>query len=292
MANRIEKLQRNFLWGNFGDDPKIHLVKWDTICSPISSGGLGIRKIRLFNEALLGKWLWRFGIEEDALWRQVIEMKYGCVWGGWFTRAVTGPYGVVLWKNISQGWPSFSRHILYDISDGSRVKFSQDRWCGETSLVVRYPDLFRFCRNKDASVAELMMSANGVLFWDVRFVMGVHARDLEAMSDLKGRCGFWIGATCVREMVNRLTIHSFIVLLLRIFGLWFWAFLEFLGLYRTLFWGCYGVGKAVLVVIEMVIFGPSFLIVYCGVFGGRGMVDVLKILRHLFRTSSFSFLEL
>ena len=27
------------------------------------------------------------------------------------------------------------------------------------------------------------MSTNGVLFWDVRFVRGVHARDLEAMSD-------------------------------------------------------------------------------------------------------------
>ena len=82
VANRIERLQRNFLWGSFGDDPKIHLVKWATICAAISSGGLWIRKIRLFNEALLGKWLWRFGIEEDALWRQVIEMKYGCVWGG------------------------------------------------------------------------------------------------------------------------------------------------------------------------------------------------------------------
>ena len=81
------------------------------------------------------------------------------------------------------GWPSLSRHILYDIGDGSRVKFWQDRWCGETSLAIKYPDLFRFCRNNDASVAELMMSTNGVLFWDVRFVRGVHARDLEAISD-------------------------------------------------------------------------------------------------------------
>ena len=58
------------------------------------------------------------GIEKDALWRQVIEMKYGCVWGGWCTRFVNGPYGVGLWKNISQGWPSFSRHILYDLVMG------------------------------------------------------------------------------------------------------------------------------------------------------------------------------
>ena len=62
------------------------------------------KKDRLFNEALLGKWLWGFGIEEDALWRQVIEMKYGCVLGGgggWCTRSVNGPYDVGLWKNIS-----------------------------------------------------------------------------------------------------------------------------------------------------------------------------------------------
>ena len=31
----------------------------------------------------------------------------------------------------------------------------------------------------------------------------------------------------------------------------------------------------------MVVFGPSFLIAYCGVFGGREMVDVLKILRSI-----------
>ena len=92
--------------------------------------------------------------------------------------------------------------------------------------------------------------------------------------------------------MNQLTIYSFIVLLLQIFGLWFWAFLEFLGLCRALFWGCFGVGKAALVVIEMVVFGPSFLIAYCGVFGGREIVDVLKILRDLFQTSSFSVLEL
>ena len=61
---------------------------------------------------------------------------------GWCTRSVNGPYGVGLWKNIIRGWPFFSRHILYDIGDGSRVKFWQDRWCGETSLAVSYPDLF------------------------------------------------------------------------------------------------------------------------------------------------------
>ena len=91
------------------------------------------------------------------------------------------------------------------------------------------------------------------------------------------------------ESVDRLFLHCPLAS-----DLWSMVlgFLEFLGLCHAQFWGYYGVGKAALVVIEMVVFGPSFLIAYCGVFGGRGIVDVLKILRDLFRTSSFSFLEL
>ena len=71
---------------------------------------------------------------------------------------------------------------MYDIGDGSKVKFWKDYWCGETSLTVNYPDLFGFCRNKEASVAELMKSTNGVLFWDVSFFRGVHTWELVALS--------------------------------------------------------------------------------------------------------------
>ena len=145
VANQIVKLQWNFIWGGLGDEPKFHLVKWATICTPLSLGGLGTRKVNFFNEALIGKWLWRFGLERDTLWRQVIEVKYGCVWGGWCTSLVSGPYGIGLWKNISRGWPSFSCYILFDIGDGTRVKFWQDCWYGETPLAVRFPELFRFC---------------------------------------------------------------------------------------------------------------------------------------------------
>ena len=47
-----------------------------------------------------------------------LELAARVVWGGWCTRLVSGPYGVGLLKNISQGWPSFSCYILYDIGDG------------------------------------------------------------------------------------------------------------------------------------------------------------------------------
>jgi hypothetical protein len=83
MAKRIEKLQCDFLWGGLNEEFKYHLVNWDKVYSPISEGGLGIRKLIVFNQALLGKWLWRYAYEREAWWRIVVDAKYSSEWGGW-----------------------------------------------------------------------------------------------------------------------------------------------------------------------------------------------------------------
>ena len=59
---------------------------WNKICLPVEVGGLVIRRIGLFNQSLLGKWLWHFGKESNRLWHQVIATKYGVTGKGWCTR--------------------------------------------------------------------------------------------------------------------------------------------------------------------------------------------------------------
>ena len=57
VAKRIESIQCGFLWGGIGEEFKFHSVNWPKVCSPVREGGLGIRNLRCFNRALLGKWL-------------------------------------------------------------------------------------------------------------------------------------------------------------------------------------------------------------------------------------------
>jgi hypothetical protein len=48
----------------------------------MQDGGLGIQNLHLFNQALLGKWLWCYATEREAYWRIVVEVKYGSMNGG------------------------------------------------------------------------------------------------------------------------------------------------------------------------------------------------------------------
>ena len=61
MVDGLERIQRNFLWGSSKECFKQSLVAWEKVCSSLEMGGLGIRKLVHFDQALLGKWLWRFG---------------------------------------------------------------------------------------------------------------------------------------------------------------------------------------------------------------------------------------
>lgn len=67
VVNRIEKLQRNFLWQGKVSKKNYHLLNWKSICMPKEEGGLGLRPLREVKKVLLGKWLWRIGDESDSL---------------------------------------------------------------------------------------------------------------------------------------------------------------------------------------------------------------------------------
>jgi len=52
-------------------------VDWNTVCRGKEVGGLGVRRIREFNLALLGRWGWRLLTDSISLWIRVLASRYG-----------------------------------------------------------------------------------------------------------------------------------------------------------------------------------------------------------------------
>ncbi|XVF82053.1 hypothetical protein PTKIN_Ptkin16aG0012400 [Pterospermum kingtungense] len=99
---KIDRIQKRFLWRDVNKNWKIHWVGWESICLPKKVGGLGFVDLRLKNRTLLNKWIWRFGIEKEALWRKVIIDKYGGDYDALLPELRNFRRFSGLWRNISK----------------------------------------------------------------------------------------------------------------------------------------------------------------------------------------------
>ncbi|KAJ9707979.1 hypothetical protein PVL29_000172 [Vitis rotundifolia] len=171
IAKRLEKLQRDFLWGGAISEGKAHLISWEVVCSQKEKGGLGIRKIDLLNKALLGKWIWRFAYEKDNLWKKVIGVKYGLEGCGWRTKEACGSFGVGVWKEIMKEanwcWES--------------IEF---KWCGNVVLSHLFPHLFTLTTHKNATINEVWASSLGHGGWNLSFARDFNDWELDQVRDL------------------------------------------------------------------------------------------------------------
>jgi len=105
------------------------------MCLPKNKGGLGIKDLSKFNEALLGKWGWELANNHNQLWARVLLSKYG----GWNTLC-SGRDSA----HFSQWWKDlrfvFHQHhnnniinnLRWMVGDGLRIK-----WSGKSSVDKR-----------------------------------------------------------------------------------------------------------------------------------------------------------
>ena len=93
------------------------------ICSSKEKGGLGVKDLSLVNKALFGKWIWRFTVEDNSFWKDVISIKYLVEEGGWYTKTTRGNSGLGPWKDISKEIGLMKLNCVFASGDGSSVRF-------------------------------------------------------------------------------------------------------------------------------------------------------------------------
>ncbi|XP_077241786.1 uncharacterized protein LOC143882203 [Tasmannia lanceolata] len=158
-----------------------------------------------FNRALLGKWLWRFGMEQSSLWVKVIGSKYGFLNGNWCSDDSYSKKCGTVWRNILRFKQRFEEGIQFKVYKGDCIKFWVDAWCSEEPLKTLFPDLFSAALKKDAlALLSQLMFGNSLGLHQFPFLVGQSAgggfRPLNFLEEwecgwLQGRFGasFWIG---------------------------------------------------------------------------------------------------
>ncbi|KAJ9708505.1 hypothetical protein PVL29_000510 [Vitis rotundifolia] len=184
VARRLEKLQRDFLWGGGNLERRAHLVNWEMVCRDKEKGGLGIRKLNLLNRALLGKWVWRFACAKEEFWKQVLIAKYGQEDFDWRTKKAAGAFGVGVWKEILKeaGW--CWEKMAFKAGKGNKIRFWTDWWCGDSSLSQSFPHLFTLAAHKNATLEDMWDQISGEDGWNLRFTRGFNDWEMDWVGNL------------------------------------------------------------------------------------------------------------
>ena len=76
LCEKLDKINRDFLWGSSTEKKRLHLVGWSKVIRPKEEGRLGIQAAQAKNIALLVKLNWRLYHEKDSMWAKVLLSKY------------------------------------------------------------------------------------------------------------------------------------------------------------------------------------------------------------------------
>ncbi|CAI0409584.1 unnamed protein product [Linum tenue] len=153
--NRLEQIQRQFLWQGTGIDFKSPLVRWEVCKASRNNGGLGIIDLASFNSALLAKWAWRFSADRDSWWKSLISIKYPNSLSSWQPGRIHGGYSKSVWSNICRDFDKFWKLACLDPGSGSDVSFWHDYWCPGSTLASRYPRVAAAALHPAARISDL-----------------------------------------------------------------------------------------------------------------------------------------
>ena len=121
LCHEIEALIRRFFWGQrgWGDSQKVHWVRWEELCKPKEQGGMGIKDLSRFNDALLTKQTWQLLHDKSTLFYPIFKARFfpHCS----IMKATCPSSASYAWKSIIKGRDIIKRGAIWRIGDGKFV---------------------------------------------------------------------------------------------------------------------------------------------------------------------------
>ena len=156
ITKELDKLNRNFLWGDTVEKKKVHLLNWKTITQAKEDGGLGIKRSKSQNLALLASRAWKLHFSTGEVWAKLFKSKYPDARSPHCCKSIVHK-GLCMAARIcdrGKGWL---------IQNGLSIKVWHDNWFGPETLRDRISGPLS---SQDATlrVCDLWDSSNN---WDL-----------------------------------------------------------------------------------------------------------------------------
>ncbi|XP_058741406.1 protein NRT1/ PTR FAMILY 4.2-like [Vicia villosa] len=166
-------MQSNFLWGGSEEKRKMHWVSWNDLCLPVEKGGLGVRNLEDFNNALPLKWNWRIFGASNTLWYRILKARYVDV----------KLRDTLCVKNKSKDWSSsvwwadissmenkipadfFANNCFFHVGIGHSISFWHAHWLEDGILKDLLPYLYIVSVLQDASIGAMGGWKDGCWTW-------------------------------------------------------------------------------------------------------------------------------
>ena len=127
ICNKLDAYARRFWWNSKNSNGKyLAWRSWDHLCLPKGAGGLGFKKSKDFNTALIAKLVWMVASKRDSLCMAMLRSKYkvrvDCL------RRKPVKWATLIWRAIEKTKNVIEKGACFLVGDGCSINVWMDPW--------------------------------------------------------------------------------------------------------------------------------------------------------------------
>lgn len=116
-------------------------------------GGIGIPNLQHSNMCLLASWISGYHLNDNVLWRKIVDFKYITNEPNLFCCREIGSSS--FWKGVLWACKAAQMGYSWRIGNGQQIRFWEDSWFGNTSLAIQYWPLYVIVNEKGRQLLVL-----------------------------------------------------------------------------------------------------------------------------------------
>jgi hypothetical protein len=101
---------------------------------------------------LLASWIKRYHLDNNKIWKQIIDYKYRVDEPNLFYCPTTG--ASPFWKGVMWAAKAARIGFQWQVGNGRKIKFWEGQWFGTSSLAIQYWDVYILAHEQNLSIAE------------------------------------------------------------------------------------------------------------------------------------------